>query len=211
MNMPSHADAFEVLCLQAADYGRGQELFGESFVRACRLARPFMVGEKFPSVYLEFPLVSDPFLDVTVLYNRLCPGTRVASEAAEGSEAMLDWYAGTCNAYEDVCCGFELDTKESELPRAAVHFQPRGHLELVEPFCEALGESRRAELYLGTAVRMPKHWQLSFFGFFRGRPGPRRAGTLVERATARDEHVHVEPRIARERHLEPQLREGVAT
>ncbi len=34
MNMPSHADAFEVLCLQAADHGRGQEFFGESFARA---------------------------------------------------------------------------------------------------------------------------------------------------------------------------------
>lgn len=171
MRIPAHADAFEVLCLQAADQGRGSLLFGESINRARKLARPFMVGERFPSVYLEFPLAGDPFLDVTVLYDRLEPETRIASDAAAGSEAMLDWYAEIGDKYDDVCCGFELDTKRPELPRAAVHFQPREHLELVRPLCEALGERRRAELYLGMAARMPERWRLSFFGFFRGRPG----------------------------------------
>lgn len=185
MRIPTHADAFEVLCLQAADQGRGSLLFGESLTRARKLARPFMVGEGFPSVYLEFPLVGDPFLDVTVLYDKLEPKTRVASIAAAGSEAMLDWYAEVGDKFGDVCCGFELDTKQPELPCAAVHFQPREHLELVRPFCEALGEQRRAELYLGTAARMPEDWRLSFFGFFRGRSGsPLRVCGYLDRKEA---------------------------
>ena len=77
MKALSHADAFEVLCLQAADDGRGDVLFGDSLPRARKALRPFMVGERFPSVYLEFPLLGAPFLDVTVLYAALEAGTRI--------------------------------------------------------------------------------------------------------------------------------------
>lgn len=170
LKMPSLPDAFEVLCLQAADEGRGEVLFGESFARARTMARPFMIGEQFPSVYLEFPLVGDPFLDVTMLYNKLEPGMRVESDAASGTEPMIDWFADACSDDDNVCCGFELDTKDPALPRAAVHFQPRARTELVEPFCEAIGEPERARLFLSLAERMPQGWPLSFFGLFRGRP-----------------------------------------
>lgn len=171
MRIPTYADAFEVLCLQAADEGRGNVLFGECLARARKVARPFMVGEEFPSVYLEFPLIGQPFLDITALYAKLAPGTRVDSEAAVETGPMLDWFADACSELEGVCCGFELDVKDPALPRAAVHFQPRSHTGLVEPFCAAIGEPSRAALYLDLAARMPKGWPLSFFGLFRGRAG----------------------------------------
>ena len=171
MKKPTHADAFQVLLLQAADEGRGDILFGESFSRARNSLLPFMVGKAFPNVYFEHPLIGEPFLDVTVLLGELEPNTRIASEAATGTEALLDWYAKVRPEYSDVSCGFELDTKEADLPKAAVHFQPRKHKNLVRPFFEAIGEPERAQLYLDLAERMPEGWPLSFFGLFRGRPG----------------------------------------
>ena len=171
MRAPSYADAYQVLLLQAADEGRGPVLFGESFERAYTVPLPFMVGEKFPSIYLEHPLLGDPFLDVTVLYSSVAPGTRIASDMVEGTDALIDWCAETCKSYPNVCFGFEVDTKDPSLPAAAVHFQPRAHEELVAPFCEAAGEPERAHLYLDLAKRLPKAWPLSFFGMFRGRPG----------------------------------------
>ena len=170
MMMPSYPDLFEVLCLQAADEGRGDVLFGESLTQARAAIRPFVVGEKFPSIYLEFPLVGSPFMDVTLLYNKLAPGTRIDSAAAAQTESVIDWFATNCSEDEQVSFGFELDTKNPSLPRAAIHFQPRQQLELVRPFCEAIGEPRRADLYLNLAERMPTGWPLSFFGMFRGRP-----------------------------------------
>ena len=170
MKPPSHRDAYQVLLLQAADEGRGPILFGDSFERARYQALPFLVGQKMPSVYLEHPLIGDPFLDVTLLYNKLGPNTRIASDMAQGSEAMLDWFHSVYTEDEEICCGFELDTKNPSLPQAAVHFQPRTHLELVKPFCEAVDEPDRAKLYLDLAARMPKGWPLSFFGLFKGRP-----------------------------------------
>ena len=171
MTVPSMADSLAVLLLQAADNGRGPMLFGDSLARARAQAAPFMVGGDFPNTYLEFPLIGDPFLDVTVLYKDLDPGVTVDSPAAEGSEAMLAFQAEAYERFEDVNCGFELDTKAPELPRAAIHFQPRKHRELVAPFCEAIGEPERAQTYLDFNERLPEGWELSFFGLFRGRPG----------------------------------------
>jgi hypothetical protein len=180
----SFADSFEVLCLQAADNGRGPILFGDCLDRVRTAGRPFMIGRIFPSVYLEFPLAGEPFLDVTILYGKLDAEERIASEAAAGSEPMLDWFASICDAHDNLACGFELDTKNEQLPAAAVHFQPRAHTELVEPFFATIGEPERAALYLDLAARMPPNWSLSFFGVFRGRPSsPLRVCGYLENST----------------------------
>ena len=171
MKTPANEQAFQVLLLQAADEGRADVLFGDSLERAREAVPPFLVGGEFPSVYLEHPLVGDPFLDVTVLLGPLDPGTRIASPAAGDHGAMLDWYAGARREHADVACGFEIDTGRETQHAAAIHFQPRAHVELVRPFCEAAGEPQAADLYLGLNERMPQGWPLSFFGMFRGRPG----------------------------------------
>ena len=171
MKAPSHSNAFQVLLLQAADEGRGAVLFGDSLGRARDVVPSFLVGEDFPAVYLEHPLSGGPSLDVTVLLGRVSAGTRIDSPAADDHAAMIDWYAGARESHGEISFGFELDTKEAKLPTAAVHFQPRMRTELVRPFCAALGEPERAELYLAQDARMPDGWALSFFGTFRGRPG----------------------------------------
>ena len=171
MKVPSYSDAFQVLLLQVADEGRGPVLFGDSVGRARDAVPPFLVGDAFPGVYLEHPLAGDPFLDVTVLLGRIEAETRIDSPTAGEHAAMLDWYAGVRELHDDITCGFELDTKEGVLPEAAIHFQPRTHVELVQPFCKAVGEPERGTLYLDLADRMPQGWPLSFFGMFRGRPG----------------------------------------
>lgn len=131
-----------------------------------------MIGERFPSVYLEFPLAGDPFLDVTVLYGAKVDPTAYAEvQEVTDCAALFDWFSGICVDCPEVGFGFELDTGKGELPAPAVHFQPRRHTELVEPFFQLIGEQRYAALYLDLAKRMPSTWPLSFFGMFRGRPG----------------------------------------
>lgn len=171
MKEPSFYSAFQVLLLQLADEGRAEALLGDCISRVRSVSEPFFVGREFPSVYLEFPLMGDPYLDVTMLYSTIAPGTSVDAEAAEGTKPIFDWFAGVCDEDSNICFGFELDTSKPQLPRAAVHFQPRANTELVEPFFEAAGEPERAKLYLDLAKRMPRGWPLSFFGMFRGRPG----------------------------------------
>jgi len=171
MRPPTNYDAFQVLLLQLQGDGRDDLLLGESAARVRSAIEPFLVGEKLPNAYLEFPLIGDPFLDVTILYSELAPSTHVESPAAGNTEALFNWFAEAHRDHDDISFGFELDTKEPQLPRAAVHFQPRAHIELAEPFCAIVGEPDRARTYLDMARRMPQGWPLSFFGMFRGRPG----------------------------------------
>ncbi len=168
----SYYDAYQVLLLQAADNGRKEALFGPSFERARTLAEPYVIGQKFPSVYLEFPLYGDPFLDVTFLYNELEEDDRIDAPTAGNIDDLLSWWK-TLDQNEDgerISFGFELDTKEEAAHDAAIHFQPRRRRELVRPFFEAIGEHERTDLYLRQAEKMPNEWPLSFFGLFRGRP-----------------------------------------
>lgn len=171
MKIPSNSLACQTLFLQAADEGRGPVLFGDSFERTREAVLPFVEGVPFPSLYLEFPLAGDPFLDVTVLYGEMPPGTRFRSEAAAGTEKMLDWYVRARTEKQGICCGFELDSKNHYPGSAAVHFQSYGDYEIAGQFCEALGEPEAGKLYQDLAARMPEGWPLSFFGLFRGRPG----------------------------------------
>ena len=169
MKIPSNALACRTLFLQAADNGRGPLLFGHSGDRACKAILPFLEGVPFPEIYLEFPLAGEPFLDVTLLYGKIKPGTRFDSPAAVGTEAVIDWFADARAEYPQISFGYELDTKEDSPGPAAVHFQPRSHRDLVMPFCRALGREDAGLLYMDLAARMPGGWPLAFFGLFRGR------------------------------------------
>lgn len=189
----SPAETFEVLCLRAADEGRGPVLFGDCVSRARSVLRPFFVSPYFPSVYLEFPLLGDPFLDVTVLYGRLDAGMRIDSPAAQGTDPLFDWYGGIDKDVGDVSLGFELDTSKAQVPEAAVHFQPRDHDELVRPFFATIGEPDRADAYFELMHRLPAGWRPQFCGLFRGRPGsPLRVcgylGANEKKACAEDPH-----------------------
>ena len=169
MRAPSNGDVFEALCLQAAADGRGEALFGPSLERVRAEGRPFVAVDTFPSVYLEFPLAGEPFVDVTFLYDELGPHTRIDSPVAGCHEQVLSWFARAAQEHPGIVCGFELDAREDVVPQAALYLQPRAHIELVRPFCVLVGEPERAGLYEDLARRMPQGWPLSFFGLFRGR------------------------------------------
>ena len=171
MKAPSNELACRALFLQAADEGRGPVLFGEDANRACERVLPFVEGVSFPALYLEFPLLGEPFLDVTMLYGDVPGHMSFGDPAAAGTERMLRWFDGVRKEHEHICYGFELDTGKPAGTTAAVHFQPMNHTELAAPFCEALGEPETGKRYTEKASRMPEGWPLAYFGLFRGRPG----------------------------------------
>ena len=169
MKIPSNELACQALFLHAADEGRGAALFGENWKKTCERVLPFVEGVPFPSLYLEFPLAGDPFLDVTALYGEVASGTRFHSEAAAGTERMIDWFAQVSAQCNDLSFGFELDAGNDASAPAAVHFQHRSHIGLAQGFCEALGEPAAGQLYTDLAAHMPAGWAPAFFGMFRGR------------------------------------------
>lgn len=166
----SYNTIFQVLLLQLASDGRDKLLLGESLEAAKEKCPPFLIGNEFPSVYLEVPLLGDPFLDVTVLYSNIDKGTYVEAPEAASTQNLFDWFASIHQDYDNVSFGFELDTSNPNFSQAGVHFQPRTQNDLVPDFCRNVGEPERAQLYLNQQKRMPEGWDLSFFGMFKGRP-----------------------------------------
>ena len=166
----SWEEAMQLLLLHSAADGRGEVLFGEDFPKVREVLPSICVGDVCPGVYLEFPLTGKPFLDMTVLYNENSGRFRLDLPEAAGTERLRDWFAGLSKDYHHINFGYELDTGKKGKP-AAVHFQPRDYLELVEPFCQTIGEEEKGRLYLSTAEKMPRGWELAFFGMFRGRSG----------------------------------------
>ncbi len=178
------SNTLQAMLVFAGEDGREEALFGDSYGRARQVAGSFIASNASTCIYLEFPLMGDPFLDLTFLYSKMAPGSRVDHPAAAATEPVFDWFADACVEHDNICFGFELDTKEAELAKPAIHFQPREHTQLVRPFFEAVGEPERADLYLDMAERMPKGWALSFFGMFRGRPdAPLRVCGYLDSAT----------------------------
>ena len=171
LSIPSNELACQALFLHAADEGRGAALFGENWKETLNRVLPFVECVPFPSLYLEFPLAGDPFLDVTALYGEVASGTRFRSEAAAGTERMIDWFAQVSAQSNSLSFGFELDAGNDAFAPAAVHFQHYSHIRLAQEFCDALGEPAAGQLYMEQTACMPEGWTPAFFGMFRGRPG----------------------------------------
>ena len=182
---PTQMTAFDALYEIAASNGREEALFG----RSIELARPAyektLVGDGYPTAYLEFPLLGEPRFDLLSVHERVDPGSRFAPGAGFGYQAMIDWFATLeRNGGNIVSCGIELDCGEGETERAGVYLQQRKQHELVTPFLKSVGEEARAESYLNVLSRMPQGWPPAYVGLFPGRAGTplRIGGYLDERA-----------------------------
>ena len=187
MQKPTQMTAFDALYEIAASNGRGEALFG----RSIELARPAyektLVGDGYPTAYLEFPLLGDPRFDLLSVHERVEPGSRFAPGAGFGYQAMIDWFANLeRNGDNIVSCGIELDCGEGETERAGVYLQQRKRHELVTPFLESIGEGGRAASYLAVLSRMPQGWPPAYVGLFPGREGtPLRIGGYLDKHAQR--------------------------
>ena len=182
MRKPTQIEAFDALYAIAAGGGREQALFGSSI----ELARPAyirsLIGDDYPSAYLEFPLLGEPCFDILTVHGFAKKGDRFAPGAGFGRQAMFDWFDGVCDG-PDLSCGIELDTSSGETEQAGVYFQQRTRTELVGPFLESIGESGRLTGYLDVMDRLPDGWPASYIGLFPGRPGtPLRIGGYMSSA-----------------------------
>ena len=87
-----NTDAFDMLCIRAGKDGRDSRLFGGCIPRARELFRPFVIGKRFPNIFLECPLAGEAFLDMTVLYGRISDGDVVKSRYSEGCDELFRLY-----------------------------------------------------------------------------------------------------------------------
>ncbi|MBQ9043629.1 MAG: hypothetical protein IJ111_12550 [Eggerthellaceae bacterium] len=175
---PDQMMAFEAMYQIAAAEGRGEALFGDSIGIARSAYERTLIGNGYPSAYLEFPLIGKPCFDILSVHARadIHVGDRFARGAGFGRQAMFDWFAGVAGQ-GDVSCGLELDTSSGEAEQAGVYLQFHDRRELIAPFLDSVGEAARLPGYLDTLARMPQGWPPAYVGLFPGRSGaPLRIG-----------------------------------
>ena len=177
MKKPTPMEAFDALYILAAGNGRGAALFGDSI----ELARPAyertLIGDSYPTFYLEFPLLGNPCFDLLSVHGDLKPGSSFVPGAGFGYQGMIDWFAQAERDPDEVSCGIEIDASSGETEKAGVYLQQRRQHELVAPFLESVGEGARAQSYLDVLARMPEGWPPAYVGLFPGRAGtPLRIG-----------------------------------
>ena len=181
---PSQMTVFDALYSIAAEDGRGEALFGNSFDLARNAYERTLIGDGYPAAYIEFPLLGSPGFDLLSVHSNVLPGSRFAPGAGFGYQAMLDWFSGVCDANGHVSCGIELDTSAGETEQAGVYLQYRKRRNLIAPFLDSIGEEARTESFLTVADRMPEGWPPAYVGLFPGRASaPMRIGGYLEHAT----------------------------
>ena len=183
MKKPTPTDAFGALYTIAAEDGRGDALFGDSFDQVAHAFERTLIGDGYPSAYLEFPLKGTPSLDLLSVYGHVDPGARFAPGAGYGYQTMFDWFSGVGTPDDTVSCGLEVDLSAGQTETAGVYLQQRRRRELVAPFLESIGEAERSQAYMDVLSRMPNGWPPSYVGLFPGRAGtPLRIGGYMDAA-----------------------------
>ena len=195
MKKPDQMQVFDALYAIAAENGRGEALFGSSIALARPAYERTLIGNGYPSAYLEFPLLGEPGFDLLSVYRYVEPGAQFAPDAGFGYQAMFDWFSSVCEPSGSVSCGIELDTSTGETQQAGVYLQQRSRTELVAPFLASVGETSRTQAYQDVFNRMPEGWPPSYVGLFPGRPGtPMRIGGYMsadELARCADDPAHL--------------------
>lgn len=118
---PSQMMVFDALYSIAAGDGRGEALFGNSFGAARGAYERTLIGDGYPTAYIEFPLLGRPGFDLLSVHSAVRPGSRFAPGAGFGLQGMLDWFEGVCEGDAGASCGIEVDTSAGETERAGVY------------------------------------------------------------------------------------------
>lgn len=180
--MLDHMALYDTLYLLAAGDGREGALFGSCQPLAREGFRRSLVGDGFPTVWFEVPLMGEPRFDLHVAISRaaLAPGTAFAAGAGCGYDGLFRWYAEEETGGAGLA--FAYDVSEGSIDSPAVHVNVNGTpLSDMGRFFDLAAGGDAAERYRAFAARLPKGWRVWYAGFHPGRPhAPVRVDCFVD-------------------------------
>lgn len=148
----------------------GAGFLGGDIDLASQIFRRSLIGDAFPSFWLEVPLFGESGFDLHVYYDRgqVRPNERFAEGRGFGMQALFDWYFGTETG--GVGVGFAHDLRGGRAATGAyVNFNKR-------PLADAPGFFRALDAedeYAHVAAllgRLSKEWHPWYVGLFPERP-----------------------------------------
>ena len=155
-------DFFDMLIGIASRGGRGKKFFGD-LTKIRKVFEKTFVGSNFPHLYLEFPLLGEPRTDI-LIQAEIEKGEKFA-EKNFVFQPMFDWFSTICED-KNISCGIEIDTAEGKTEKTGAYFQFRKRTDLILPFFETIGASKRFSEYIKFFEKMPEGWDSEYIGIF---------------------------------------------
>lgn len=144
--------------------------FGNSRYLATDVYRRSLIGDAFPSFWMEVPLAGAPGFDLHVYYDRgqIQPGDHFGEGCGFGMQALFDWYSG--HETGGVGVGFAHDLRGEHIATGAYVNFNRRPLADTRGFFSALGNEEAHEDAAALLARIPSSWRPWYLGLFPDRP-----------------------------------------
>ena len=180
--MPDNLVIYDVLYQLAAADGREEALFGSCAPLAREAFAHSLIGNIFPIVWYELPLLGMPRFDLHVAHSRqaLRPGTTFSPGAGFGHDELFRWYAEDETGGNGLAFAFDVSDRGVDSP--AIHVNVNNSpLAEMDRFFDLTGGKGAANLYRGFSESLPEGWRVWYAGVHPGRPGsPVRVDCFVD-------------------------------
>lgn len=157
--MIERAMVYDMTYALIARDGRQDALFGSYAARAREAYMRSLVGDAFPELWFELPLLGDPWFDLHVLTDRstLSPGMSFTAYETGGYQETFAWFSGSRNTRQlslswDVgagrldCPAIQLLLSDTDAETACEFLASAGRAELGEPTGSLSSASRASGL-----------------------------------------------------------------
>lgn len=164
---------YDIIYSLAAKDGREKILFGSSAAAGHKAFERSITGEVFPEMWIELPLLGDPWFDVHVPAEYYDVSGKQVSYPGQGGvyAQALSWFANQPNGTVRQLF-LSYDSSTGDLDHPAVQLLVNGpDVSVPLAFLEATGRADLCDAYRTFASRMPVQWYACYVGVFPGRAG----------------------------------------
>lgn len=185
----SRSFVYDVIYALAASEGRERVLFGSSAPLAHEAFGRSLVGDVFPELWFEVPLLGEPWFDLHTLVSRkeLDPGMEFSPAIAGGHPELLAWFAGQTEGRQ-LALSYDVGRGDIDNPAMQVLAWREP---LHERFLELASGPEAAQAFRAFRERTPREWFACYTGVFPGRDSQAMhveciVGNALQRAYAAD-------------------------
>ena len=165
------AIAFEALVGLVSKRTGGDVFVGDMFPQATETFKKSLIGNFFPSFWMEVPLHGDAGFDLHVYYDRgqVAPDDRFDPGCGFGMQSLFDWFFGVETS--GIGVGFAYDLRDGGAAVGAYVNFNHNPLDNARGFFTSLGVDGSYERAWAMLDRLPRSWTPWYLGIFPDRLG----------------------------------------
>ena len=161
---------YSLIYALAATDGREKALFGTCAPLAQEAFRRSLVGDGFPELWFELPLLGEPWFDLHALASReeLSPETTFSPETTGGYPEVFSWFARQ-DGVRQLALSYDVSSGNIDTPAIQLLIKDDDGVNTSAAFLEQIGRADAVPAYRAFCERLPKGWYACYTGSFPGR------------------------------------------